>query len=71
MYHGNRWMEDERFFTPMINSKVGQIFVADFIKVCTSGGLKTAKVIKFFKKVIANYCITIIIITQLLLPGKL
>lgn len=51
MYHGRRWMDDKRFFTPMINSNVGHIFVNDFVKVHTSSSLQVAKVKMFFKKV--------------------
>ena len=52
MFHGKRWMNDERFFTPMINTyHAGHVFIGDFINYETEDGLKMAKVIMFFKQV--------------------
>jgi len=47
-------MYDNRFHTPMIRCKAGQIFVNDFI-ICAHKGL--AKVKTFFKKVCAHFTV--------------
>ena len=54
MFHGNRWLNDERFATPMINNQLaGHIFVGDFINYNTGGGsLRLAKVELFYQKVL-------------------
>lgn len=53
MFHGRRWMSDERFLTPMIDSQhAGHVFIGDFIRYRAGGdGTKMAKVKLFFKKV--------------------
>ena len=56
-------MDDYRFFSPMIDSKVGQVFVNDFVDVFISGHIVTGKVKKFFKKVQLLYYTLIYIIT--------
>ena len=52
MYHGARWMNDPRFFAPMINSSFGQVYVGDFILFSDTGVPKTARVKQFFCQVI-------------------
>lgn len=44
-------MLDSRFFTPMINSSCGHIFVNDFVKIFAGTGFKIAKVKTFYQKV--------------------
>ena len=44
-------MSDSRFFTPMVSSSTGHIFVNDFVKIITGNGFRIAKVKTFFKKV--------------------
>ena len=34
-HHGEIWLNDNRFFTPMITSACGDIFVCDFIHCST------------------------------------
>ena len=52
IYHGNCWMNDSRFSTPMISCHVGHLFINDFIKCkLKNGDYTTAKVISFLQKV--------------------
>ena len=51
MFHGKRWMNDGRFYTPMINTHAGHIFIGDFVNYETGVGSRLAKVKLFFKKV--------------------
>lgn len=51
LYHGDRWLSDERFFTPMITSACGDIFVGDFV-MCNIGQHRVmAKINRFYSKV--------------------
>ena len=52
MYHGARWMNDPRFFVPMITSSFGQVYVGDFILFSDTGVPKTARVKQFYHQVI-------------------
>ena len=51
IYHGSRWMQDERFAAPMIICNAGHIFIYDFVQCHSCDGLIIAKVSSFFKKV--------------------
>lgn len=49
MYHGARWMNDPRFFVPMITSSFGQVYIGDFVLFSDTGIPKTARIKQFFK----------------------
>ena len=54
LYHGDVWLTDNRFFTPMITSACGDVFVDDFAHCFTMEQTVLAKINRFFSKV-SNY----------------
>lgn len=52
IYHGDQWLTDERFFTPMVTTTIGDVFVGDFV-VCI---IEQCRVLyRFYSKVSFYY----------------
>ena len=51
LYHGDIWLNDNRFFTPMLTSAFGDIFVSDFVHCSTRQETVFVKINRFFSKV--------------------
>lgn len=61
LYHGDRWLNDERFFTPMVVCSCGDVYVGDFVKCKVGQNRVLAKVIRFYSKVIIRVAQTSVV----------
>ena len=51
IFYGHRWLEDSRFFSPMVTVTSGHVFVGDFVSFNINGVAMIGRVLKFFLKV--------------------
>lgn len=51
IFYGRRWLEDSRFFSPMVTATFGHVFVGDFVSFIINGVAMIGRVLKFFLKV--------------------
>ena len=51
MFHGSRWLEDPRFFSPMISTPNGSVFVQDFVNFYFVDTIRLGRIWNFFFQV--------------------
>ena len=51
IYQASRWLEDPRFFSPMVDASVGCVFVHDFVQFQFQGTVTLGRVSRFLYKV--------------------
>ena len=51
IFYGHRWLEDSRFFSPMVILSFGHVFIGDFVSFNMNGVVLIGRVLKFFLKV--------------------
>ena len=51
IYQASRWLEDPRFFSPMVDTSVGHVFVHDFVQFQFQGAVTLGRVSRFLYKV--------------------
>ena len=51
MFHGKRWLEDQRFFSPMVSLAAGSVFIQDFVKFNMDSIVMIGHLLRFFYKV--------------------
>ena len=52
VFHGRRWLEDPRFFAPMVEAPCGVVFIHDFVQVQVANNCIYGRVNKFYNKVL-------------------
>ena len=51
MRYPDRWLNDPRFFSPMVQSTCGNVYLHDFVMFHKANGCRQGRVNKFFSKV--------------------
>ena len=51
LFHGRRWLEDPRFFSPMVDTPSGSVFVSDFVSFRVAAERLLGRVLLFYCKV--------------------
>lgn len=51
IFNGDRWLNDPRFFSPMVQSTCGNVYLHDFVMFHKANGCRQGHVNKFFSKV--------------------
>ena len=61
LFHGRRWLEDPRFFSPMVDTPSGSVFVNDFVSFRVAAEHLLGRVLLFYCKVNAALSVFIFI----------